>query len=286
MLRKPSTNELKERLVSETFNIEPIVESTHKHVLKKLVFVLTLAAIFMGVEIAGGIISQSIAILSDAAHMLSDLLGFVISILSVYISGLPANKKHSYGYHRAGVIGALASVMVIWALTGFLIYFAVRRVINLEEVEVEGKLMFGVACFGLLMNLVMIKVLHGAGHAHGHDHGHDHGHSHGHNHKHVHEHDHKHDHKHSHGHELTQPNDVIVLPIENQGASRHIDELDSESHSHSHSHSPDHEHEHEHHDHNNEHEHHHDHCHNKSALGDHGEESAPKLASKASNNNV
>ena len=104
----------------------------NKKIIKKLLFVLLLAAIFMVAEIVGGIMASSIAILSDAAHIFSDLLGFAISIISVWISGLPANKKYSYGFHRAGVLGALTSVLVISILTGFLIYFAVLRMIHID----------------------------------------------------------------------------------------------------------------------------------------------------------
>jgi len=233
MLRKPSTDELEERLHDETYNLTPLMDD-NKRVMRKLCCVLVLAGIFMAVEIVGGILANSIAIISDAAHMLSDLLGFVISIISVWISGLPANRQHSYGFHRAGVIGALASVIVIWALTGFLIYFAVERVIHIDEIEVEGKLMFGIACFGLFTNLVMVKVLHGD---HGHDHGHGHSHG-GHSHSHglfghSHEHDHAHDHKHGHEH----------------------------SHDHDHAHNHDHKHDHGHHDHAHAHDHSHDHKH-------------------------
>jgi len=226
MLRKPSTDELEERLHDETYNLTPLMDD-NKRVMRKLCCVLVLAGIFMTVEIVGGILANSIAIISDAAHMLSDLLGFVISIISVWISGLPANRQHSYGFHRAGVIGALASVIVIWALTGFLIYFAIERIINIDQIEVEGKLMFGIACFGLFTNLVMVKVLHGD---HGHDHhGHSHGHSHSHGHTHAH--DHKHGHEHAHDHD------------------------------HAHNHAHDHAHAHDHHGHDHAHDHSHDHGH-------------------------
>jgi hypothetical protein len=195
--------------------------------MKKLVVVLFVCMCFMAVEVAGGIIAHSIAILSDAAHLLSDLLGFVISIVSVYISGLPASTRHSYGFHRAGVIGALASVVLIWGLTGFLIYFATERVIEIDSVEVDGKIMFFTATFGLFANLVMIKVLHGHGHGHSHDHDHEH------------EHEHEHGHSHAHG----------------RGHSHSQGQFLAENHGHEHDHSHDHE-QHEH-----EHEHEHEHSH-------------------------
>lgn len=137
----------------------PIPKDTNRVVIKKLMCVFLLSCTFMCIEIVGGIVSNSLAILADAGHLFSDLLGFAISIISVWISGFSANRRHTYGYHRAGVIGALASVMIIWGLLGFLIYYAVQRIINLETLHVDGKVMFFTACFGLLTNILMIKVL-------------------------------------------------------------------------------------------------------------------------------
>jgi len=119
-----------------------------------------------------------IAILSDAARLFSDLSGFMLSIISLWIGRRPASRSLSFGYHRAEVIGALASVVLIWALTGVLVYLAIMRVIEPEDVD--GEIMFITSCFGLLCNIVMGKMLHGhGGHHHGHDHGHGHGHDHG-----------------------------------------------------------------------------------------------------------
>mmetsp|Transcript_28230 Transcript_28230/g.25030 ORF Transcript_28230/g.25030 Transcript_28230/m.25030 type:complete len:268 (-) Transcript_28230:211-1014(-) len=179
-------------------------DKKNRAALGKMFCVIIICMIFMGVEITGGLIADSIAILSDAAHLLSDLLGFVISVISIYISGLPASESHSFGYHRAGIIGALASVMLIWVLTAFLVYFATLRVMDLDAVEVDGQFMFYTACFALVANLVMAKALHGGhdhshDHGHGHSHDHSHSHSHGHDHNHEHKHEHKHDHSHDHG---------------------------------------------------------------------------------------
>ena len=205
MSQKYTKDSLDDKVLENTSQ-KPSFITENRAILKKLICVFLLAGLFMIIEIIGGILAGSIAILSDAAHMLSDLLGFVISIASVWISGFPANKKHSYGFHRAGVIGALGSVMVIWMLTAFLMYFAIMRIVHIDQIQVEGKLMFGVACFGLVTNLIMVKVLHG-GHGHHHCHSHEHsnehhGHAHHHEHNHKdHEHGHKHNHHHKHEHD-------------------------------------------------------------------------------------
>lgn len=166
--------------------------------IKKLIWVCVVCTIFMIIEIIGGYIANSIAIMSDAAHLLSDLLGFLISILSIYISRKVAKHNMSYGYHRAEIIGALVSIVLIWALTLWLLYEATLRIIT--PPQVDGFIMIIIAiigfCFNVIMGIVLVKS--GVPHSHGlqkcnHKHDHDH------EHEHEHEHDHDHD-DHSHEH--------------------------------------------------------------------------------------
>lgn len=82
----------------------------------------------MIVEVVGGYLSNSVAIMTDAAHMFSDVAGFGISILSIQFGLRAANPKNTYGYHRAEVLGALASILIIWILVIALIYEASLRV--------------------------------------------------------------------------------------------------------------------------------------------------------------
>ncbi|WOL08495.1 metal tolerance protein 1-like [Canna indica] len=166
--------------------------------MRKLLIAVILCIIFMGVEVAGGIASNSLAILTDAAHLLSDVAAFAISLFSLWASGWEATPRQTYGFFRIEILGALVSIQMIWLLAGILVYEAIDRIIH-DSGEVQGKLMFAVAAFGLLVNIIMAVML-------GHDHGHG-GHSHGHGgHGHSHEkddHDHSqhddHDHHHVHG---------------------------------------------------------------------------------------
>jgi zinc transporter 2 len=68
--------------------------------------------------------------MTDAAHLFSDVSGFFISIFSLWLAKREANKTLSFGYSRAEVIGALASVILIWGLTIWLIYEAIDRMIR------------------------------------------------------------------------------------------------------------------------------------------------------------
>jgi solute carrier family 30 (zinc transporter), member 2 len=125
----------------------------------KLLMVTGLSLLFMIGEIVGGYVSGSIAIITDAAHMLSDVAGFLISYFAIYMGSRPANYQMSFGYHRAEILGALASVLLIWGLI------------------IDGEIMLITACVGLACNIVSIFTLHSCGGDHGHHH-HDHGHSH------------------------------------------------------------------------------------------------------------
>ena len=121
--------------------------------MKKLFFVSFICFIFMGLEFAGGILSGSLAILTDAAHMFSDVAGFMISFFSIYISQNPASFTYSMGYHRAEILGAFVSIFLIWGLLGFLNYEAVRRLINPPEEQIDADIMLITACIGFACNL-------------------------------------------------------------------------------------------------------------------------------------
>ena len=155
--------------------------------IRKLIWVCVICTIFMTIEIIGGYLANSIAIMSDAAHLLSDLLGFFISIISIYISRKVAQHNMSYGYHRAEIIGALVSIVLIWALTLWLLYEATLRIIS--PPHVDGFIMIIIAVIGFTFNVIMGVVLAKSGVPHSHGfHKHDHDHEHGHEHEHEHEH--------------------------------------------------------------------------------------------------
>ncbi|CAA16328.1 Zinc transporter ttm-1 [Caenorhabditis elegans] len=146
---------------------------------KVLWAVAALSAVFIAAEFVGGFWAQSLAIMTDAGHMLSDLLSFIISIFAIRCARLPASKRLSFGYERAEVLGALTSVIILWVLTTVLVVVAIQRIVNNEH-EVDADVMLITAGVGVLFNIVMGLVLHFGTGGHGHTHG---GHSsHGHAH--------------------------------------------------------------------------------------------------------
>jgi zinc transporter 2 len=93
--------------------------------------------------------------MSDAAHMLSDVSAFLMSIFATWAATQPSTWHYSFGYHRAEILGALISVLTIWAVTGALVFEAFQRTIN--PVRVDGKCEWGGwgrCCWWTCMQLV------------------------------------------------------------------------------------------------------------------------------------
>lgn len=126
-----------------------------KVAMKKLIFVCMVCFFFMICEFIGGIMSGSLAIMTDAAHMFSDVAGFLISFISIYISQRKSNFEYSFGYHRAEILGALASVFFIWVLLIWLNYEATQRIINPPE-KIDADLMLITAIIGFCCNIINI----------------------------------------------------------------------------------------------------------------------------------
>lgn len=109
--------------------------------------------------ILGGYLSNSLAIATDAAHLLTDFASFMISLFSLWIATRPATKRMSFGWYRSEVIGALTSVLLIWIVTGILVYLAVQRVID-TNFEIDAFMMLITSGLGVLVNLVYEFFLH------------------------------------------------------------------------------------------------------------------------------
>ncbi|XP_069107106.1 proton-coupled zinc antiporter SLC30A2-like [Argopecten irradians] len=142
---------------------------------RKLVLASCLCLIFMTGEFVGGILAHSLAIISDAAHMLTDLASFLISLFAIFLASRPATKKLSFGWYRAEILGALMSILMLWVLTGILVYMGVMRVMH-EDYDINPVIMLITASVGVVINILMGATLHQHSHSHGggsHSHGHD-----------------------------------------------------------------------------------------------------------------
>ncbi|XP_065146577.1 proton-coupled zinc antiporter SLC30A8 isoform X1 [Paramisgurnus dabryanus] len=146
---------------------------------KRLYIVSVVCLVFMVGEILGGYFAGSLAVMTDAAHLLVDLTSFIISLISLWLSSRPATHTLSYGWHRAEILGALLSVFTIWLVTGVLVYLAVERIIT-NDFTIEGTIMLITSGSAVLANIIMAVTLHQSGHGHSHGGLSSHGHSHNH----------------------------------------------------------------------------------------------------------
>jgi len=131
----------------------------HEHLQKKLNKALVLTAVFAVVELAGGWISGSLALLADAVHMVSDVAALGLATLAGRIAARPAHAGMSYGYGRARVLAAQVNGFSLWFVAGWIAWVAVERITS--PPQVHGVLMLGVAMAGLAVNIIILRWLHG-----------------------------------------------------------------------------------------------------------------------------
>ncbi|CAH2097482.1 unnamed protein product [Euphydryas editha] len=138
----------------------------------QLLCALILCAVFMICELLGGYLAGSLSVMSDAVHMLSDCGGFALALLAFRCASREPTANMSYGYRRAEVLGAMTSVLLIWAVTGVFVYVAALRVRS-GDYNIEPDMMMLVSGCGVAFNIVLALVLHGCASdiAHHHSHG-------------------------------------------------------------------------------------------------------------------
>ena len=123
----------------------------------KLVVALALTTTFMAVEIVGGLWTGSLALLADAAHMLTDAGGLALALIAIRFAERPATPQKTYGYVRMEVLSALTNAVVLLLLTIYIFYEAYKRFQN--PPEILGGPMLAVALVGLTVNLISMKLL-------------------------------------------------------------------------------------------------------------------------------
>lgn len=114
---------------------------------------------FMVAEIAGGLISGSLALVADAGHMLTDCAGLALAWLGFRLARRPADWKRSYGYDRFGILVAFANGLLLFAIAGWIIFEAIERLRS--PVEVLGGVMATIAALGLAVNVLCFWLLQG-----------------------------------------------------------------------------------------------------------------------------
>lgn len=120
---------------------------------------LCLTATIMIVQVVGAVLTGSLALLADAAHMFTDASALVIALIAAAVAARPADDRRTFGYQRAEVFGALINAVILILLAGWVGVEAVTRLLNPSDVEVTGPLMLVVAVVGLLANAISMWLL-------------------------------------------------------------------------------------------------------------------------------
>lgn len=118
---------------------------------KTLRTVLLITTVFLAVEVVGGILSGSLALLADAGHMLTDVASLALSLIAFRLSARPRSPEKTFGWRRTEIFAALLNGVALWGIAGVIGYEAVKRIRN--PLEINGGLMTAVAGVGLLANL-------------------------------------------------------------------------------------------------------------------------------------
>ncbi len=139
-------------------------DHTHPHSDdRRLLWALTLTGSFMIAEVIGGVMSNSLALLADAGHMLTDTVSLFLAWMAARLSRRPPDMLRSYGYHRMQILAAFLNGAGFILIVAWIGYEAVQRF--LDPPQVNALIMMPIAVLGLLVNIAAFKILHSGDHA-------------------------------------------------------------------------------------------------------------------------
>lgn len=124
---------------------------------RNLTIALGLTVGYMVVELVGGFLANSLSLLADAGHMITDAGAIGLALLAMWIAGRPASIERTFGLHRTEVLAALANALALWLIAGLIFFESYRRFLDVPAVD--GLLMLVVGGVGLLVNLAAAAVL-------------------------------------------------------------------------------------------------------------------------------
>ncbi len=127
---------------------------------KRLAAVFGLTLSIFAVEVVGGLISNSLALLADAGHMFTDVFGIGFALAAIWIAGRPATSDRTFGYLRLEILATVANALLLFGVSAYVLYEAWRRL--LEPPDVTSGLMLAVAVVGLVANGVSLFLLRDA----------------------------------------------------------------------------------------------------------------------------
>jgi cobalt-zinc-cadmium efflux system protein len=125
---------------------------------RPLLIALWITAVVMIAEFVGGLLANSLALMSDAAHMLTDIAALLLGIVAFQLSTKPPTNKTTFGFYRLEIFAAQINGGILVFLSFFIFYESYQRLLRPESIK--GPLMLAVACVGLVANIVGVLVLH------------------------------------------------------------------------------------------------------------------------------
>lgn len=125
---------------------------------RRLILALVITSVYFVVEVVGGLLTNSLALLSDAGHMFSDMAALALSLFAFQMAKRPATMDKTYGYHRLEILAALFNGLALWFVVGAIFHEAYRRLLSPPEVQSLGMLI--VATLGLAVNVAAGMILH------------------------------------------------------------------------------------------------------------------------------
>jgi cobalt-zinc-cadmium efflux system protein len=125
---------------------------------RRLAFALAVATVVLAVEIVGGILSGSLALLADAGHMVADVVGIGLALGAIWVAGRPTGSRRTFGLYRVEILAAAVNGLLLIGVAAMVLVEAWRRFS--DPPAVDGTLMLGIAIVGLAANVVMIRALH------------------------------------------------------------------------------------------------------------------------------
>jgi cobalt-zinc-cadmium efflux system protein len=114
---------------------------------------------FFLVEVIGGVLSRSLALLADAAHMFTDVAALILAYAAMTLADRAATKKHTFGLYRAEILAAFINAQVLLLISGYILYEGYQRL--RQPPEIRTGIMLWVAAAGLIANLISMKLLRG-----------------------------------------------------------------------------------------------------------------------------
>ncbi len=138
------------------------LKENYSSVNKTLKSAIVVTVLIFILELYGGYLTKSLALLGDAWHIFADLFALLISLFSIKLSQAKPNAKYTYGKHRISILASLLNNLLLIATCGYIVYESIERFSH--PVEIKGFELLIIAVIGLIFNLVILSKLHGHSH--------------------------------------------------------------------------------------------------------------------------